>query len=101
VAALPDPTGIAGGGELVTLVNVTASPIELTGWGLVDAAGGRKDLAGPLAAGGVIQVTAKGALELGDEGDRITLLDPRGRSIDQVTYTANRVRPGRTICFGR
>ena len=101
VAALPDPTGVQGGGELVTLVNVTASPIELTGWGVVDAAGGRKDLAGPLAPGGVVQVTAEGTLELGNEGDSIALVDPDGRSIDQVTYTADRVRPGRTICFGR
>jgi lamin tail-like protein len=101
VAALPDPAGADRGNELVTLLNTTPSRIELTGWALVDAAGGRTDLSGPIAAGGVAQVPAEGALQLGNQGDTIILVDPSGGSIDQVTYKADRVRPGRTICFGR
>jgi hypothetical protein len=31
----------------------------------------------------------------------LVLVNPSGASIDQVTYKADRVRPGRTICFGR
>jgi phosphatidylserine decarboxylase len=49
----------------------------------------------------VVQVTASGALQPGNQGDTVVLVDPSGASIDQVTYKADRVRPGRTICFGR
>jgi hypothetical protein len=101
VAALPDPVGADRGHELVTLLNTTASSIDLGGWGLVDAAGGRQNLSGPIAGGGVVQVTAAGALQLGNQGDTLVLVDGSGGSIDQVTYKADRVRPGRTICFGR
>jgi hypothetical protein len=101
VAALPDPTGVDRGHERVTLLNTTATAIDLGGWGLVDAAGGRNNLTGALAAGGVVQVTASGALQLGNQGDTLVLVDPSGSTIDQVTYKADRVRPGRTICFGR
>jgi endonuclease YncB( thermonuclease family) len=101
VAALPDPVGVDRGNELITLCNTTASSIDLSGWGLVDAAGGRKNLTGTVTGGGVVQVTASGALQLGNQGDAVVLVDPSGASIDQVTYKADRVRPGRTICFGR
>ena len=101
VAALPDPAGTDRGHELVTLVNTTAAAIDLAGWELADAAGGRQQLSGLLAAGGVVQVTAEGGLQLGNQGDTIVLVDPNGGSIDQVTYKADRVRSGRTICFGR
>jgi hypothetical protein len=101
VAALPDPVGVDRGNEVVTLLNTTPASIDLTGWGLVDAAGGRKDLSDTVAGGGVVQVTASGALQLGNQGDTVVLVDPSGGSIDQVTYKADRVRPGRTICFGR
>ena len=93
--------GTDRGQELVTLLNTTASAIDLTGWELVDAAGGRQQLSGQLAGGGVVQVTAQGALQLGNQCDTLVLVDPSGASIDQVTYKADRVRAGRTICFGR
>jgi hypothetical protein len=101
VAALPDPAGVDRDHELVTLLNTTATAIELAGWGLVDAAGGRQNLSGPIGGGGVVQVTAQGALQLGNQGDTLVLVDGSGASIDQVAYKADRVRPGRTICFGR
>jgi endonuclease YncB( thermonuclease family) len=101
VAALPDPAGVDRGHELVTLLNTTPTSIDLGGWGLVDAAGGRQNLSGPIAGGGVVQVTTAGALQLGNQGDTLVLVDGSGGSIDQVTYKANQVRSGRTICFGR
>ena len=101
VAVLPDPVGADRGHEVVTLVNTTAASIDPGGWGLVDAAGGRQNLSGAIAGGGVVQVTASGALQLGNQGDTVVLVDGSGGSIDQVTYKANQVRPGRTICFGR
>jgi len=101
VAALPDPVGTDRGHELVTLLNTTASPIQLTGWGLVDAAGGRKNLNGTLVSGAVTQITLDGAIHLGNNGDAVVLVDRSGGLIDQVVYKADRVRAGRTICFGR
>jgi Lamin Tail Domain len=93
--------GADRGHEVVTLLNTTSAAIDLTGWGLADAAGGRTDLAGPIAGGAVVQVTTGGALQLGNQGDTIVLVDPGGGSVDQVTYKADKVKPGRTICFGR
>jgi hypothetical protein len=101
VAALPDPVGADRGHELVTLLNTTPAPVDLAGWALVDAAGGRKPLDGSIAGGAVTQVTVGGALQLGNQGDTVVLVDPGGGTVDQVAYKADQVRPGRTICFGR
>jgi hypothetical protein len=101
VAALPDPVGTDRGHELVTLLNVTAKPIDLAGWGLLDGANGRTTLSGVLAGGATVQVTTSAATALGNRGDRILVVDPAGTTIDQTAYRANQVRPGRTICFGR
>lgn len=54
VAALPDPIGTDRGHELITLLNTLAVSLDLTGWGLADAAGGRQPLTGTIAAGGVL-----------------------------------------------
>jgi endonuclease YncB( thermonuclease family) len=101
VAALPDPAGEDRGHETVTLLNTTAAPVDLAGWALVDQASGRRRLDGALAAGAVAQVTVAPALQLGNQGDSLVLVDAEGTTIDQVAYTAEEVRPGRTICFGR
>ena len=101
VALLPDPVGADRGHELVTLLNTGAAAIDLTGWGLVDAAAGRQDLDGTIAGGAVVQITAGGAVQLGNRGDALVLVDGAGNTIDQVAYKADKVRPGRTICIGR
>jgi endonuclease YncB( thermonuclease family) len=101
VAALPDPQGTDVGHETVTLVNTTAAAVDLAGWALADAAGGRQALSGVLAAGGALQLQLGGAVQLGNRGDTIELIDPQGQLIDQVAYQSNQVRAGRTICFGR
>ena len=101
MAALLDPVGVDRGNELVTLLNTSASPIDLTGWGLVDAAGGSQNLTGTISGGAVAQVAVDGTIQLGNRGDAIILVDASGRSIDQVTYMADVLRAGRTICFGR
>jgi len=101
VAALPDPVGIDRGHELVTLINTSATDIDLTGWSLADTAIGRMRLSGAIAGGAVLQLTLNGAVSLGNRGDGIVLVDPSGTSIDQVSYKAEEVRAGRTICFGR
>jgi hypothetical protein len=63
-----------------------------------DRGGGIAKLGGTLAAGAVHPVTAEG-IQLGNEGDTLTLIDPTGRPIDRVTYTAAQVSEGRTIAF--
>ncbi|MFI6924294.1 lamin tail domain-containing protein [Nonomuraea spiralis] len=101
VAALPDPAGADRGHENVTLLNVTGRPVDLAGWALADSRGGRTELTGSLAAGGVLQVVPGGRLQLGNQGDTILLVNAKGVTIDQVTYKPDHVHPGRTICFGR
>ncbi|MEV4115188.1 lamin tail domain-containing protein [Nonomuraea sp. NPDC049695] len=101
MAALPDPAGADLGHETVTLLNLTPGPIDLTGWALSDAAGGRKALTGTVEGGAALRVTLDGAVRLDNQGDTIILVDPKGTSIDQVTYKADRVKAGRTIAFGR
>ncbi|MEV0235276.1 lamin tail domain-containing protein [Nonomuraea sp. NPDC050786] len=101
MAALPDPAGADLGHETVTLLNLTPGPIDLAGWALSDAAGGRKALTGTVEGGAALRVTLDGAVRLDNQGDTIILVDPKGASIDQVTYKADRVKAGRTIAFGR
>jgi hypothetical protein len=38
-------------------------------------------------------------VQLGNQGDTLTLIDPTGRPIDRVAYTAAEVKPGRTVAF--
>ncbi|MBU2665086.1 lamin tail domain-containing protein [Actinoplanes bogorensis] len=101
VAALPDPEGVDRGHEVVTLLNVTAKPVDLSGWSLQDDSRGRTVLTGVLAGGAILQVTVSAATSLGNQGDRILLIDAAGTTIDQTSYRADQVRPGRTIAIGR
>jgi endonuclease YncB( thermonuclease family) len=101
VAALPDPVGVDRGHELLTLLNTTPAGIDLTGWNLVDAAGGKQPLTGTLDGGTVRQVGLGSGLQLGNKGDTVVLVDDEGATVDKVSYKTELVRPGRTICFGR
>jgi endonuclease YncB( thermonuclease family) len=101
LAALPDPAGTDLGHEQITLLNATGTTIDLTGWSLRDNNPGAQDLYGMLPGGAVTQITTSGAVKLGNTGDSLTLADPNGTPIDQVTYKANQVHQGRTIAFGR
>jgi hypothetical protein len=55
----------------------------------------------PFPGGAVTQATVAGAVQLGNRGEALALTDSAGAPIDQVAYSADRVRAGRTICFGR
>jgi endonuclease YncB( thermonuclease family) len=101
VAALPDPAGADAGNETVLLLNTTAKDIDLTGWQLIDAGGGRQTLAGNLAGGGVSQIGLGTHVQLGNAGDTLILAGSDGATIDTVTYTGSQVRPGRVVVFGR
>ncbi len=99
VAALPDPVGIDAGAETTTLVNTTASAIDLTGWQLGDWAGRRQPLAGSVAGGEAIKLVLTGGLQLPNKGGSLTLFDTTGLTIDHVSY--GQAAPGRTLVFGR
>jgi endonuclease YncB( thermonuclease family) len=101
VAALPDPVGADRGNERLTLLNTTAAAVDLAGWRVRDQAGKGQALTGVLTGGGVAQVTLAGDVQLGNKGDSLTLMDPTGAPVDQVSYQATEVHPGRTIAFGR
>jgi Lamin Tail Domain len=100
VAALPDPVGTDTGQESVTLLNTTAAVVDLTGWALAEATASRQSLSGVIGAGETVLVRLS-AIQLGNRGDTLVLVDPGGQVIDQVAYQPNQVRPGRTIAFGR
>ncbi|MEU5860328.1 lamin tail domain-containing protein [Nonomuraea sp. NPDC047529] len=99
VAALPDPLGGDRGHETVTLLNVTSRAVDLAGWALADSGGGREELTGTVAGGGVVQVVVGGRGQLRNQGDTILLVDPKGLTIDRATYKPDAVHPGRTIPF--
>jgi hypothetical protein len=101
VAALPNPAGADPGRETVTLLNASPARVDLAGWALTDAAGGRHTLAGTIEAGDTLRVRLGAALQLANDGDTIALADAAGRIVGQVAYQADHVRPGRTIGFGR
>jgi len=101
LAALPDPIGADRSHELVTLLNTTGVAIDLAGWSLHDDGRGAQILTGLLSGGAVTQISTTGAVQLGNRGDSLTLVDPAGVSIDQVSYKATQVHQGRTIAFGR
>jgi hypothetical protein len=100
VAALPDPVGADSGIESVTLLNVSPNAVDLDNWAISDASGGRQRLRGALASGEAVRIGLD-TVQLNNAGDTIRVQDASGHVVDQVAYTGNDVRPGRTICFGR
>nr|WP_245653318.1 lamin tail domain-containing protein [Herbidospora sakaeratensis] len=98
VAALPNPAGADAGAEKITLLNVTADPVDVGGWHLRDTSGNRTALSGAIEAGDVRVVKVSW---LNNDGDSIMLVGPDDVVIDTVTYKKEQVRTGRTIAFGR
>ena len=105
VAALVNPTGNDAGHETVTLLNVSAAPVSLTGWELRDrkllAAGSAgQRLEGTLAAGDALRVMLRPPMALRNSGDNVVLVDPTGRLVQKVSYSrAQSARSGMTVVF--
>jgi uncharacterized protein YukJ len=101
VAALVDPLGPAPEAETITLLNASPAPIDLTEWRIADRAKRTCPVpAGSLAAGAVLVMTPTDGVALGTNGGIITLLDPEGRKIHGVSYTAEEAREeGWTVVF--
>jgi uncharacterized protein YukJ len=101
LAALINPDGPAPERETVTLINASPEQIDLQGWRLADRDKRTLPLpAAPLAAGTTLVVPVSDALQLGNNGGAITLLDPAGLKVHGVAYTADQAgREGWTITF--
>jgi uncharacterized protein YukJ len=101
VAALVNPTGPAPEKETVTLLNTTAQPIDLGGWGLLDRNKNKMPLTGTVAAGDAVRVAVQAPLQLSNNGGLITLLNKQGVKVHGVSYTAAQAQPeGMTLVFG-
>jgi hypothetical protein len=91
--------------EFVEIVNITGSPVDLSGWTLGDGIGPRHvfpannlipDQCAVLIFGGgqpqgafggsVVQVASSGGLQLNNTGDSIYLADPSGTQVITFTY---------------
>jgi uncharacterized protein YukJ len=101
VGALVNPVGPAPEAETVTLINASAAPVDLTGWRLVDRMKGTCPLpARTLDAGATILVGLTNGLQLGNKGGSVSVLDPTGRKVHGVSYTAEQSRrEGWTVTF--
>lgn len=101
-AALVNPLGHDVGLETVTLINASPTPVDLTGWTLVDRNKKASPISnGELAAGEVLRVRLDGrGAQLGNKGGIVSLLDQNGLKIDGVSYTREKARQqGWTLVF--
>lgn len=88
--------------ENVTLLNTSDSPVDLTGWRLLDKTKQATPLAGNLPRGETRRFDVKPPMTLSNRGGAITLVDAAGLKVHGVTYTRDQARqPGRTIPFQR
>lgn len=86
--------------EVVTLLNRSPLPLDLTGWSLVDHGGRRLALNGRLERGATLQVAVRPTVQLSNKGGTLSLLDDAGLKVDGVAWTKTQVRdPGWTIVF--
>ncbi len=101
VAALVNPVGPAPEAETVTLLNRSASTIDLTGWALVDANSARLPLTVPvLPPGDAVRVPLAAPVQLGNRGGTLTLLDANGLKVDGVAWTREQVvEEGTSVVF--
>ena len=88
------------GTPVVTLLNASPSPVDLTGWHLADQHKNRFALPeGPLPAGTALAVRLDDTLQL-TGGGALTLLNPSGLKVHGVSYTKKQAaREGWTIVF--
>lgn len=101
IGALVNPVGPAPEAETVTLINTTASPIDLAGWALLDRMKHSMPLTGPtVPAGDTVRIPVQLPVQLGNQGGLITLLDTAGLKVDGVAYTkAQASTEGTTVTF--
>lgn len=101
IAVLVNTPGPAPERETVTLLNPGPAAIDLDGWALVGRLGKRMRLdPATLLPGEAVRISLAAPLQLGRLGGILTLLDPAGVEVDEVSYTAEQASTdGTTIVF--
>ena len=90
VSLVPNPQGTDRDRETVTIGNGTGSDVSLRDWVLEDDDGGEFSLTGTIPANGTKTFRLDRSLLLGNAGDTVTLVNPSGRIVQTVTYSAAR-----------
>ena len=86
--------------EFVTLLNTTASAVDLAGWSLADRDKRVMALTGTIAAGETLRIRLEPRVTLPNRGGVLSLLDATGLKVDGIAYTGEQAaEPGRTIAF--
>lgn len=100
IAALVNPhTQPERGNETVTILNTTDVDIDLANWTLADRHG-QQSLTGVLPSGEARRKKLSANIQLSNERDTITLLNPEDQIVDQVAYEPrNLPAEGYTIVF--
>jgi uncharacterized protein YukJ len=101
VAAMVTPREGDPGKEFVTILNISDSTLDLTGWSILDRDDKIEPVSGSLEPGHTTIASLSGAgAQLSNKGGTITLLDSRGLKVDGVAYTADDAKlEGKPIVF--
>lgn len=101
ISAMVNPFGADRGHESVTILNISPTPLDLTGWTLRDDRERCQRLSGSIRPSETITIPLDGtSLRLNNRGGTITLLDARGLKVDGVAYTAAQAQEeGRPVHF--
>jgi uncharacterized protein YukJ len=100
VGALVNATGPAPEHETVTILNASATALNLAGWQIADKLKHKHTLAGTIAPGATLTIALPATVQLGNQGGLITLLDNTGLKVDGVSYTgAQAQKEGWTVVF--
>jgi lamin tail-like protein len=88
-----NPIGPAPEHEKVMLLNASPEPVDLTGWAVADRLKNKVPVrSGMVAPGATLVVDLPSAVQLGNDGGVITLLDRKGLKVDGVSYTKQQGR---------
>lgn len=104
LSALVNPKGKESGNEYVFLCNQNSEPYFLKGYSIQDNKGRQQKLGSvSIDAGGFLKIKLKAkGVQLSNSGGSIHLLNPKGKTIHQVTYTKKEVsKDGWMVLFGK
>ena len=101
ISAMVNPRGNDRGHESVTILNISAETIDLSGWSLRDERERSQSITGQVRSSETITIPLDGAsMRLNNTGGTITLLDGHGWKVDGVAYTAAQAQvEGRPVLF--
>jgi uncharacterized protein YukJ len=88
VAAMVNPRFNDPGHEFVTILNISATTLDLTDWKILDQYDKADTISGKIGPGEAITILLSGAgAQLSNKGSTITLLNGQGLKVDGVAYT--------------